>query len=111
VGVHMTTTFDKREKGFEAEFVHQEELRFKAKARRDHLVGVWAAQKLGLAANDVEGYAKALVLLDVDNPGADSVFEKLRSDFNDKGLVQSDHEIRSKLDEFMKQAIADIKRA
>ena len=107
----MTTTFDKREKGFEAEFVHQEELRFKAKARRDHLVGVWAAQKLGLAANDVEAYAKALVLLDVDNPGADTVVEKLRSDFKDKGLVQSDHEIRSKLDEFMKQAIADIKRA
>jgi len=107
----MTTTFDKREKGFEAEFVHQEELRFKAKARRDHLVGVWAAQKLGLAANDVEAYAKALVLLDVDNPGSDTVFEKLRSDFTDKGLAQSDHEIRSKLDEFMKQAIADIKRA
>ena len=107
----MTTTFDKREKGFEAEFVHQEELRFKAKARRDHLVGVWAAQKLCLAANDVEAYAKALVLLDVDNPGGDTVFEKLRSDFKDKGVVQSDHEIRSKLDEFMKQAIADIKRA
>ena len=105
----MTTTFDKREQGFEAEFVHQEELRFKAKARRDHLVGVWAAQKLGLA--DVEAYAKALVLLDVDNPGADTVFEKLRSDFKDKGLGQSDHEIRSKLDEFMRQAIADVKRA
>jgi len=50
-------------------------------------------------------------LLDVDNPGADTVFEKLRSDFKDKVLVQSDHEIRSKLDEFMKQAIADVKRA
>jgi hypothetical protein len=107
----MTTTFDKREQGFEAEFVHQEELRFKAKARRDHLVALWAAQKLGLTANDAETYAKSLVVLDVDNPGADTVLEKISSDFKEKGIVASDREIRSKLDEFMKQAVADIKRA
>ena len=58
------TTFDKREQGFETQFAHEEEVRFKASARRNRLVGLWAAEKLGLAGSDAEAYAKAIVMVD-----------------------------------------------
>jgi hypothetical protein len=103
------TTFDKREQGFETQFAHEEEVRFKARARRNRLAGLWAAEKLGLAGSDAEAYAKAIVMSEVDNPGSDSVFEKLRSDFRIKGVTQSDDQIRRILDEFMKQALAGFK--
>ena len=82
---------------------------FKASARRNRLVGVWAAEKLGLSAKDAEAYAESLVIADVDKPGSDSVFKKVRADFKIKGVVQSDHQIRRTLDEFMTQAVAEMK--
>jgi len=103
------TTFDRREQGFETQFAHEEEVRFKASARCNRLAGLWAAEKLGLAGSDAEAYAKAIVVTDVDKPGSDSVFEKLRSDFKLKGVAQSDHQIRRTLDEFMKRALAEMK--
>ena len=105
----MTTTFDKREQGFEQQFVHDEELRFKANARRNWLAGKWAAEKLGLVDNDAEVYAKTIVTFDLENPGSDSVFEKLRSDFENKGVAQTDEQIRRTLNEFMKLALAQMK--
>jgi hypothetical protein len=103
------TTLDKREQGFETQFAHEEEVRFKASARRNRLAGLWAAEMLGLAGDDAEAYAKAIVMTEVDKPGSDSVFEKLRSDFRIKGVAQSDHQIRRTLDEFMKQALVQRK--
>ena len=104
----MTTTFDKREEGFEKQFAHDEELRFKANARRNKLLGLWAAEKLGMTGAAAETYAADVVTADVDKPDSDSVFRKLRKDFDDKGVVQSDHQIRRTMDEAMEKAITEI---
>jgi hypothetical protein len=101
------TTFDKREEGFEQQFAHDEELMFKATARRNKLLGHWAAEKLGLSGADADSYAKSLVTSDVD--GAHDVAGKLRKDFDAKGVTQSDHQIGRVMNELMAKAIADIK--
>ncbi len=103
------STFDKREEGFERKFAHDEELRFKARARRNKLLGLWAADKLGLAGAEAEAYAKDVVMVDFEEPGDDDVFRKLRRDFDAKGVVQSDHQIRRTLDELMAKALEDLK--
>jgi hypothetical protein len=103
------TTFDKREEGFERQFAHDEELRFKATARRNKLLGLWAAEKLGLAGAEAEAYAKTVVVADFDEPGDHDVFRKIRKDFDAKGIGQSDHQIRRTMDELMAKAVADIK--
>jgi len=102
------TTFGKREEGFESKFVHDEELRFKARARRNKLVGLWAAEKLGMTGAAAETYAMTIVAADLDNPNSDSVFSTLRKDFDEKGVSQSDHQIRRTMDEAMEKAIAEI---
>jgi len=102
------STFDKREEGFESKFAHDEELRFKAHARRNKLVGLWAAEKLGMTGAAAETYAAEVVTADVDKPDSDSVFSKLRKDFDDKGVAQSDHQIRRTMEESMEKAIAEI---
>ena len=89
---HVMTTFDKREEVFENKFAHDEELRFKAHARRNKLVGLWAAGKLGLAGEAAEAYGKAVVTADLDAPGSDGVFAKVRADFDAKSVAQSDHQ-------------------
>jgi hypothetical protein len=103
------TTFDKREEGFEKKFAHDEELRFKATARRNKLLGQWAAEKLGLAGADADTYAKTVVMADFEEAGDNDVFRKLRTDFDAKGVALSDHQIRRTMDELMEQAIAQIK--
>jgi hypothetical protein len=102
------TTFDKREESFEQKFAHEEAMRFKATARRNRLLGLWAAEKLGLARIDAEAYAKELVL-DEFAEGDHDVFQKVRRDFDAKGVVQSDHQIRRTMDELMAQAIQYVK--
>jgi hypothetical protein len=105
------TTFDKREEGFEKRFAVDEELKFKANARRNKLLGLWAAEKLGLAGAEAEAYAKAVVMADFEEAGDDDVFRKVRKDFDEKGVKESDHQIRRTMDELMAQAIAAIKAA
>jgi hypothetical protein len=105
------TTFDKREEGFEKQFAHDEELRFKANARRNKLLGLWAAEKLGLSGADADAYAKQVVIADFDEAGDHDVFRKVRKDFDEKGVNQSDHQIRRTMDELMEKAIAAIKAA
>jgi hypothetical protein len=102
------TTFDKREEGFEQQFAHDEAMRFKATARRNRLLGLWAAEKLGLAGADADAYAKDLVLEEFAE-GCHDVFQKVRRDFDAKGVVQSDHQIRRTMDELMAQAIKHVK--
>ena len=80
------TTFDKREQGFENKFAHDEELRFKATARRNKLVGLWAAEKLGLSESAADAYAKEIVAADFEAPGDNDVVHKLRKDFDAKGV-------------------------
>ncbi|HMK71126.1 MAG TPA: DUF1476 domain-containing protein [Xanthobacteraceae bacterium] len=103
------TTFDKREEGFEQQFAHDEELRFKATVRRNKLIGLWAAEKLGLTGAAAENYAKSLVLGDIEDVGAHDVLHKIRRDLDAKGVVQSDHQINRAMNELMEKAIADIK--
>jgi hypothetical protein len=105
---HMTT-FDKREEGFEKKFAHDEELRFKANARRNKLLGRWAAEKLGLAGDEAEAYAKEVVMSDFEEAGDEDVFKKVRKDFDAKGVAQSDHQIRRTMTDLMEQAIQEIK--
>ena len=103
------TTFDKREEGFEKQFAHDQELRFKANARRNKLLGLWAAGKLGLSAAEAEAYAKQVVVADLEESGDDDVFRKVRHDLDAKGVSESDHQIRRTMDELMEKAIADIR--
>jgi hypothetical protein len=103
------TTFDKREDGFEKKFAHDEELRFKATARRNKLLGMWAAEKLGLSSDAALSYAKDVVMSDFEEAGDHDVFRKIRTDFDAKGVQQSDHQIRRTMDELMGEAIAQIK--
>ena len=105
------TTFDKREEGFEKQFAHDEELRFRANARRNKLLGLWAAEKLGLSGADADAYAKAVVMADFEEAGDHDVFGKIRKDFDAKGVAQSDHQIRRTMDELMEKAVAEIKAA
>jgi hypothetical protein len=105
------TTFDKREEGFEKKFAHDEELKFKATARRNKLLGLWAAEKMGISGPAAEAYAKEVVAADFEEPGDNDVFRKIRKDFDTKGVAQSDHQIRRTMDDLMEQAIAQIKAA
>src|SRR5579863_3002281 len=106
LGIIMTT-FDKREDAFEREFAHDEELRFKATARRNKLVGLWAAEKLGMTAAAANSYASSIVMGHVE--GAHDVAGKIRKDFDAKGVAESDHQIARVMSESMARAIADIK--
>ena len=103
------TTFDKREEGFEKKFAHDEELRFKANARRNKMLGMWAAEKLGLAGPAADAYAKEVVMADFEEAGDDDVFRKVRKDFDAKGVAQSDQDIRKTMTDLMGQAVDQIK--
>jgi hypothetical protein len=98
-----------REEGFERKFAFDEELRFKASARRNKALGLWAAEKLGKAGADAEAYAKQVVLADIEEAGDHDVFRKIRKDFDEAGVAQSDHQIRRTMDDLMAQAIEEIK--
>ncbi|MDQ1714021.1 MAG: hypothetical protein QOE45_3471 [Frankiaceae bacterium] len=103
------TTFDKREEGFEKKFAHDEELRFKASARRNKLLGLWAAEKLGISGDAANVYAKEVVMADFEESGEEDVFKKVRKDFDAKGIAQSDQDIRRAMVDLMEKAIAEIK--
>jgi hypothetical protein len=105
------TTFDKREEGFEKQFAHDEELRFKAMARRNKLLGLWAAEKMGITGADAEAYAKDVVMADFEEPGEEDVFRKIRKDCDAKKLAVSDQDIRSAMSELLAQAVAQIKKS
>jgi len=93
------TTFNDREKGFESKFALDQEQEFKAVARRNKLLGLWAAEKMGLSAESAEQYAAAVVRADFEQPGEEDVFRKIAGDFKGAGLTASEGEIRSKMDE------------
>ena len=102
------SSFDKREEGFERKFAHDEELRFKASARRNKLLGLWAADLMGRTGEAAEEYAKEVIKADFEEAGDDDVFRKVRKDFDDNGIDQSDHQLRRTMDELMATAIEQI---
>ena len=102
------TTFEERQKGFERKFALDEELKFKATARRNRLLGLWAAGEMGIAGDAAQAYAHEVVKADLAEPGEEDVFRKIRADFDAKGVNQSDHQIRRMMAETMGQAIAQI---
>jgi hypothetical protein len=101
-------SFDRRKDGFERKFAHDEELKFKATARRNRLLGRWAAEKLGLTGAEAEAYARDVVNADFAAPGDQDVFGKLRSDFDAGKVTISDHQIRRTMEEMLAQAVEQI---
>ena len=101
------TTFDKREEGFEKKFAHDEELRFKAMARRNKLLGLWAAGVLGKSGPDADAYAKEVVMADFEETGDNDVLRKIAKDLQEKGI--SEQQIRTQMNELLKQAVEQIK--
>lgn len=104
------TSFDEREKAYERKFAHDEELKFKATARRNKLLGRWAADLMGMTGEEVESYAKAVVLSDLEEPGEEDVFRKIRGDFDNAGVDQSDHQLRRTMEELMVEAVTQIEQ-
>jgi hypothetical protein len=102
------TNFDDREKGFERKFVHDEELRFKATARRNRLLGLWAADLMGVSGDEAQAYAREVIKADLAEPGDEDVFRKIRADFDTKGVTQSDHQIRRKMADLLGEAVMQI---
>lgn len=102
------SSFDKREEGFERKFAHDEELKFKAEARRNKLLGIWAAEKLGYDEARTEEYYKEVIKADFEEVGDEDVFRKIRDDFAAGGVDQSEHQIRRTMDELMDEAINQL---
>jgi len=100
-----------REEGFERKFAFDEELRFKATARRNKLLGLWAAEKLGKNGADAEAYAKDVVKSDFEEAGDDDVFRKIRGDFDAAGVKDTDQQIRSAMQELLATAVEQIKNS
>ena len=101
--------FSDREKGQEAKFAHDSELRFKAEARRNRLLGLWAAEHMGLSEEHAKQYAAEVVASDFEEAGDGDVIRKLTGDFGAKGVTVSEQDIRAKLAELMAVAAAQIK--
>jgi hypothetical protein len=102
------TTFDKRKEAYENKFARDEELRFKATARRNKLLGLWAAEKLGKSGEDAEAYARQVVRADMQEAGDEDVFRKVRADFDAGNVDVSDHQIRREMEEKMGEAVGQI---
>ena len=103
------TTFDKREEGFEKQFAHDEELQFKAMARRNKMLGLWAAGILGKSGADAEAYAKEVVLADFEEAGDNDVLRKVSKDLQPKGITEQ--QIRARMTELLNEAVAQIKKS
>ncbi|RBW56060.1 DUF1476 domain-containing protein [Ruegeria sp. A3M17] len=99
------TTFDERENAFEAKFAHDEEMQFKAQARCNRLLGLWAAEKMGKSGEDAEAYAKTVVIADFEEAGHEDVVRKVSGDL---GARSSDEEIRAKMAELLPEAKAQV---
>jgi hypothetical protein len=107
-GQAMSSMRDRQE-GFEKKFAMDEDLKFKATARRNKLLGLWAAEKLGKTGVDAEAYAKEVVRADFEEAGDNDVFRKLRADFDAASVAQSDQQIRVIMDELMVTAVDQIR--
>jgi hypothetical protein len=103
------SSFDDRERGEEKKFQLDQELEFKAQARRAKLVGLWAAGLMGLSGEDADAYAKSVVVADLEEAGTEDLFRKIRGDLDMHAVQLSDHQIRAKMDEALAEARSQIK--
>jgi hypothetical protein len=103
------STFDKREEGFEKKFALDADQKFKAEARRNKLLGLWAAEKLGIAGDAANAYAKEVVSSDFEESGDGDVVRKVLGDLTAKGVAMSEPELRVKMDELMATAVMQVK--
>ena len=104
------SSFDDREKGFERKFVRDSELEFKAMARRNKLLGLWAAEKMGLKGADAEAYAKEVVQSDFEEAGDEDVLRKVMGDLKAKGVPQSEHQVRRDMDALLATAREQVQK-
>lgn len=102
------TTFNEREQAFEKKFAHDQDLKFRAEARRNKLLAEWAGAKLGIAGDALPEYTKSILRADLEEKGDDDVFRKIRKDFDDRGVAVTDAEIREAMGEFLAKAVAEI---
>ena len=101
--------FDKRKSAEEAKYALDQELRFKANARRNKLLGLWAAELLGKKGEAAATYAAEVVKADFEAPGDEDVFRKVRTDFDKGGVSMTDHQIHRQMQELMETAIEQVR--
>lgn len=101
--------FDDRGDAFENKFAHDEQLQFKATARRNKLLGLWAAGKLGLGGDDADEYAKSVVRSDFEEPGEEDVYRKIKGDFENGSVDVLEEDIRAQMSGLMATAVEQIK--
>ncbi len=101
------TTFDQRQEGFEKKFALDEEQKFKAEARRNKLLGLWAAEQLGKSADEAAAYAKEVVAADFEEAGDADVLRKVVADLAAKGITEQ--QVRAKMTELLAEAVAQVK--
>lgn len=102
------TTFDDRERGFEANFARDEELEFKAAARRNRQLGLWAGEKLGLSGEALDAYVRDVMRSDLKEKGDEDVFQKVVGDLDAKRAGVQPHEVRAKMTELLETALEDL---
>jgi hypothetical protein len=102
------TTFDDREQAYEKKFALDQDLKFRAEARRNKLIAEWAAAKLGIMEAALQEYVRSVLRADLEEKGDNDVFRKIRKDFDEAGVKVSDAEIRRMMGEFLAKAVADI---
>jgi len=103
------STFDKREEGFEKKYALDEEQKFKAESRRNRLLGMWAAEKLGITGDAAIAYAKEVVAADFEEAGDGDVVRKVLGDLTAKGIALTEPELRARMDELMATAVMQVK--
>ena len=106
----MPGSFDEREKGYEAKWVHDQEMRFKLYSRRNRMLGAWAAAEAGLKGAEADAFVREVVAAEFDKGGDDAVFAKIRQVFDQNRVALSDHMIRRKMDELLDSARAEIEK-
>jgi hypothetical protein len=103
------STFDKREEGFEKKYALDEEQKFKAEARRNRLLGMWVAEKLGITGEAATAYAREVVAADFEEAGDGDVVRKVLGDLTAKGIALTEPQLRAKMDELMATAVLQVK--
>ena len=102
------STFDERETAFESKFAHDAEMQFRAEARRNKLLGLWAADLLGFSGGEAQDYAKEVIKADFIEPGEEDVYRKVKGDLDAKGLDISEHRVRNAMAVLMDDAMNQI---
>jgi hypothetical protein len=105
------TTFDDRENAFENKFAHEQDMAFRVTARRNKLIGQWAAQKMGLTAEETDSYAKSVVQADFEEAGDEDVIRKLLGDLIAAGVDTSDEDVRAAMGDLMVEARRQLMEA